>query len=125
MFTQHPKDSEFFDAETFIDENRSTLRDMYDQCKELPIPQDDDDYADRVAILIAASVYADKSQVTIPISVDEGDQEGVCLLATHLVLPMVLFGLEDKGLCETKQRGWTITEEGVEAARQIMKEKSE
>ncbi|NJL70143.1 MAG: hypothetical protein HC888_00415 [Candidatus Competibacteraceae bacterium] len=109
MYTQHPLHSEFFDMDTFIEENVSMLRNLYDQIKAY---ESDLDEAE-TATLISICVYADISSFEPPIGYTDENEEGICDLATNLVSLATLFSLEDKGLVRHKGRAeFELTPEG-------------
>lgn len=124
MFTQHPKHSEFFDYDDFVRENMTTLRDLYEQAK-VHVGDDPDDWDGKMAVFVAAAVYADVDKIEPPVPYEQEDEEGICDLANNLVVLMVLFSLEDKGMITRKGDKISLTEQGLSYAEDLKKLKQD
>lgn len=118
MFTQHPK-SEFFDVDTFIEEDMSTIRHIYEQVVDI-VSKDAEDYHEQIALMVAIAIYNDSLYVEMPMEIDPEDENGICELAGHLITLMVLFSLEDSEQVKRIGDKWSLTPEGMENAKKIV-----
>ncbi len=118
MFTQHPLTSEFFNIDDFIDENVTTLEGMFDQAKSF-FPFDDEGWDIKTAIMVAASIYNDSTEVKFGTFVTEESEEGVKELANELVFLMNLFRLQGEGKIARHGTSWSLTEAGIEEGKKI------
>jgi hypothetical protein len=117
MFTQDPR-SEFFDSESFVEDNLTQLRILYDDAC-CYIPEGQEDREEHIAFMVAAAVFADRDTVEPPIAYDEGDAEKLIELGERIVSLMAIFSLEDQGLVKWAGKCIVLTEEGHRRGKEL------
>lgn len=113
LFTQHPKQSEFFDVDTFLEENTSPLRDMWERAIEnLPrrCEQDEEEWDVEVSLMMCHTIYAERDEPTVEMfdATDPADSEDIVDLATPMTVLVRLFHLERIGAVTHVSGGWKI-----------------
>ena len=127
MFTQHPKDSEFFDINIFVEDNHSMIRHIYEQCRDeidrIQIHENDEDRLEKITCLIASAIWNNETELEFPLKVNEEDTEELNKFTEDINSYTILLSLEDKGLIERNEQGeFTATELGNQVGNEVTKQ---
>jgi len=127
MFTQHPGDSEFFDYNTFLEENIETLRYLFDvSTKAFDATGksndilNEDEYCYSIACLMSICVFLNTLEITFPLKYHSKDEDAICELAEEMSLLVHLFILEDKGLIVRDECKFALTKKGTIESQKLM-----
>ena len=125
MFTQNPIDSEFFDTDTFIEENESLLYQLTQDAKAAMNGQGVEYDEIDIAVIMSTAICNGEHRIkSLPVQTLEEHEDAICDLAPALCTLVAMFSLEDKGCIQKNSEGdYFLTDKGKLAAGELETQK--
>ena len=124
----HPCYSDEYTSSKFVEHNLDHLSDLYYEVSaaisaKLPEEADEDEHIERCAVLMASFVLSGAETFSVPVKVEEGQEDRIAELSSALLLVCCLFDLELKGLVRRTNEDpprWCQTDLGATVYRKMM-----